>query len=95
MLCELSSYGLSVSDVLYRSEITILDTSFIKGRAVYSNVMGFLGGVVWAILVARICQLYPNECAGGIISKFFIILQHWYAVASDTSQLIELTPVSL
>lgn len=47
------------------------------GRAVYSNVMGFLGGVVWAILVARICQLYPNECAGGIISKFFIILQHW------------------
>lgn len=50
---------------------------FPTGRAVYSNKMGFLGGVVWAILVARICQLYPNECAGGIISKFFIILQQW------------------
>lgn len=51
---------------------------YITGRAIYSNVMGFCGGVAWAMLVARICQLYPNECAGGIISKFFIILQQWY-----------------
>lgn len=46
-------------------------------RAIYSNVMGFLGGVAWAMLVARICQLYPNEVAGAIVSRFFIILYQW------------------
>lgn len=39
--------------------------------------MGFLGGVAWAMLTARICQLYPNEVAGGIISRFFLILLKW------------------
>lgn len=46
-------------------------------RAIYSNVNGFLGGVAWAILVARICQLYPNATAGAIVSRFFIIMYQW------------------
>lgn len=47
-------------------------------RAIYSNVVGFLGGVAWAMLVARICQLYPNEIAGGIVSRFFLIMLKWW-----------------
>lgn len=46
-------------------------------RAIYSNVNGFLGGVAWAMLVARICQLYPNLNAAAIIHRFFIIMLQW------------------
>jgi len=50
---------------------------YILGRAIYSNVNGFLGGVAWALLVARICQLYPKAIAGAIVSRFFIIMYQW------------------
>ncbi|PIL37403.1 hypothetical protein GSI_01097 [Ganoderma sinense ZZ0214-1] len=46
-------------------------------RAIYSNVNGFLGGVAWAMLVARICQLWPNAVAGGIVTRFFTIMHQW------------------
>lgn len=46
-------------------------------RAVYANVYGFPGGVAWAMLVARICQLYPNAVSAVIIEKFFQIYSQW------------------
>lgn len=46
-------------------------------RAVYANVFGFPGGVAWAMLVARICQLYPNAVSATIIEKFFTIYTKW------------------
>ncbi|PIS55911.1 Poly(A) polymerase PAPalpha [Candidozyma auris] len=46
-------------------------------RAVYANVFGFPGGVAWAMLVARICQLYPNAVSATIIQKFFTIYTKW------------------
>ncbi|KAG2201497.1 hypothetical protein INT46_007770 [Mucor plumbeus] len=48
-----------------------------KKRAIYSNIMGFLGGVAWAMLVARVCQMYPNSCAASIVSRFFRIMYQW------------------
>ncbi|GAA5812195.1 hypothetical protein MFLAVUS_005645 [Mucor flavus] len=48
-----------------------------KKRAIYSNIMGFLGGVAWAMLVARVCQMYPNACAASIVSRFFRIMYQW------------------
>ncbi|KAI8895638.1 Poly(A) polymerase central domain-containing protein [Globomyces pollinis-pini] len=48
-----------------------------KARAIYSNVMGFFGGVAWAIVVARVCQMYPNAAAATIVQKFFRIMCDW------------------
>ncbi|KNC74434.1 hypothetical protein SARC_13017, partial [Sphaeroforma arctica JP610] len=48
-----------------------------KRRAIYSNAMGFLGGVAWAMMVARVCQLYPNACAATLVSRFFRVYQQW------------------
>ncbi|KAI0014189.1 Poly(A) polymerase [Xylariaceae sp. FL0662B] len=46
-------------------------------RAIYANIIGFPGGVVWAMMVARVCQLYPKAASATIVSKFFQIMKNW------------------
>ncbi|KAI0068543.1 poly-A polymerase [Artomyces pyxidatus] len=83
--CIRSLGGSRVTDQMLRlvPNVTVFRDSlrciklWAQRRAIYSNVNGFLGGVAWSMLVARICQLYPNAIAGAIVSRFFIIMYQW------------------
>lgn len=48
-----------------------------KRHGIYSNVLGFLGGVSWAMLTARVCQLYPNASPATLLQKFFLVYIKW------------------
>eukprot|EP00088_Acartia_fossae_P040415 TRINITY_DN4209_c0_g1_i9.p1 TRINITY_DN4209_c0_g1~~TRINITY_DN4209_c0_g1_i9.p1 ORF type:complete len:630 (-),score=201.37 TRINITY_DN4209_c0_g1_i9:369-2258(-) len=48
-----------------------------KRHGIYSNVLGFLGGVSWAMLTARVCQLYPNAAPSTLLQKFFLVYIKW------------------
>ena len=48
-----------------------------KKRGLDSNALGFFGGVTWALLVARICQLYPNAAVATLVQKFFLVYSQW------------------
>ena len=54
-----------------------LSNNWFSGRAIYSNIVGFPGGVAWAMLVARVCQLYPQATGSVIVGKFFRIMTKW------------------
>lgn len=46
-------------------------------KAIYANIMGYPGGVAWAMLVARVCQLYPKATSAVIVNRFFHIMLKW------------------
>ena len=40
-------------------------------RGIYSHTLGYLGGVSYAIMVAKICQEYPYLDVSDLLYKFF------------------------
>ena len=88
--CILSLNGYRVTNAIFNSlpkekEFRIEDFRitlravklWAKKRGIYSNAMGYLGGVAWAILVAKVCQLYPKCRANILIRKFFDVYSNW------------------
>lgn len=65
-----------------------------KQRAIYSNALGFLGGVAWAILTARVCQLYPNASASYLLSRFFKVYANWNWKTTQPSAPVLLCTIS-
>ena len=48
-----------------------------KKRGIYSNSIGYPGGVAWAILVAKICKMFPNLLLNQLLRKFFDVYSSW------------------
>lgn len=46
-------------------------------HGLYSNVLGFLGGINWAILVACTCKHHPNEPPSKLLHLFFHTYAKW------------------
>lgn len=63
-------------------------------RAIYGNVVGFPGGVAYAMMVARICQLYPRAAAPIIVQKFFFVISNWSWPSPITLQTREKGPLA-
>ncbi|ETI27201.1 hypothetical protein G647_09884 [Cladophialophora carrionii CBS 160.54] len=48
-----------------------------KRRAVYANIVGYPGGIAWALMVARVCQFYPHAVGATLVDRFFYIMTEW------------------
>ncbi|EHY66800.1 poly(A) polymerase [Nematocida ausubeli] len=46
-------------------------------RQVYGHAYGYMGGVAYALCVAKVCQMYPSADAFKTIEKFFEVFSKW------------------
>jgi poly(A) polymerase len=48
-----------------------------KRRCLYSNKMGYLGGINFNIMLTMVIQFYPRKSPGCLLAKFFETLALW------------------
>jgi poly(A) polymerase len=63
----------------YQSFLTVVRCvrKWAKARGLYSNKMGYWGGVNINIGVALTVQLYPNAPPAALLRKFFLVFKTW------------------
>lgn len=76
--CRVNEYILScVPDhQVFRSALRAIKL-WARRRCIYSNVLGYLGGISWAILIAFTSQKYPLANAAMVVRKMFLIFTEW------------------
>jgi poly(A) polymerase len=55
---------------------------WVTRRRLACHPLGLPGGVAWALLTARVCQLYPNAAPSTLFSRFFTTWGMWKFGAS-------------
>ena len=48
-----------------------------KSKGLYGNKMGYLGGINCNLLVAMVCQRYPNASPSNLLARFFFLYSRW------------------
>lgn len=48
-----------------------------RNKGVYSQIYGYLGGAGFSIMLAKICQLFPNYSVLQLLDRFFFIYANW------------------
>ncbi len=63
----------------YQTFLTVVRCvrKWAKARGLYSNKMGYWGGVNINIAVALCVQLYPNTSPASLLRKFFLVFRTW------------------
>ena len=111
-LLGLNAYKLSryiLSSLANESSFQTLCTAvkhWAKHRNIYSTTCGYLSGISWALLCAKICLIYPNLSSTDLLHKFFKVFSRWdwsipvslnpsFALSEFTSPYMSiLTPIS-
>ena len=58
----------------YRVALRLL-RFWAKERGLYGNKVGFPGGFAWSVMLARVCQMFPEDGAAKIMKNFFKTLR--------------------
>ena len=83
--CMKSMNGVRVADkilslvpdpAVFRSATRMIK-HWAQQRGIYSNAIGYVGGVSFALMTAKVCQLYPNLSAKQIVERFFYTFDSW------------------
>lgn len=76
---------------VYRKVLKVVK-EWAKRHGVYSNAIGFLGGVNWAIMVAYVCLHHPGGSPALLFKKFFETFSRWKWPAPVLLQPIQMQP---
>ena len=66
-----------VPDVEIFRQTLRLVKSWAKLRGIYGNAVGFLGGMSWAVLTAKVCQDFPSHSTEHTLALFFRVYVSW------------------
>lgn len=53
-------------------------------NGIYSNILGFLGGINFAIMVAWVCKQHPEQEPSTLLRIFFRTFSKWYVENKST-----------
>eukprot|EP00826_Nyctotherus_ovalis_P066611 TRINITY_DN9864_c0_g1_i5.p1 TRINITY_DN9864_c0_g1~~TRINITY_DN9864_c0_g1_i5.p1 ORF type:complete len:541 (+),score=135.52 TRINITY_DN9864_c0_g1_i5:278-1900(+) len=68
--------GLVPNQDVFKTTLQLVK-AWAKRRCLYSSKIGYLGGISWAILTAKVCQLFPALAPNRLLEKFFAVFYKW------------------